>query len=537
MTDLVSNQNYSVATGTNSTNPFVIHFDTRDPTTNDINYPLQKQWVNTALAKFWILTGFTTSNGVVSPNWVLFPSNSMASETLTGNSGGPVSADGSANINVIGDGTTITIAGNPGTNTLTAQLVGAVTSLFTADSGTATPLAGDIIIAGGSGVSTSAAGHTVTVATTTSVPTSFITDSGTATPSAHALHIVGDGASIATSGSGSTVTLTFTGASGVETLTGNSGGAIGPLANNINVVGDGSTVNVVGSGHTLTVSALGSVPIQFTGDSGTATPSAGNVNLFGTGSITTVASGHQVITELTGLTNHAVLVGNGTTTITKVGPSATALQVLQSQGSGADPAFSTATYPATTTVSQLLYSSSTNVVGGLATANRAVLTTGTTGIPVMTALATDGQVLIGSTAGVPAAATLTAGTGVTIGNASNAITISASGGGFTWNNITGTSSSLAASNGYQANNAGLVTLTLPVTSSFGDVIAICGYGAGGWRVAQNAGQSINMGLLSSTVGVTGHIDSNNQYDTVVLLCNVANTTWTRLSSEGNIGVT
>ncbi len=106
---------------------------------------------------------------------------------------------------------------------------------------------------------------------------------------------------------------------------------------------------------------------------------------------------------------------------------ATANQILQS-GATAAPTWSTATYPATTTVSQILYSSATNTIAGLATANRGVLTTGSTGVPVITALATDGQVIIGSTAGAPAAATLTAGTGITITNASNSITIAASGG-------------------------------------------------------------------------------------------------------------
>lgn len=42
--------------------------------------------------------------------------------TLTGNTGGPVSPDGSGNINVEGDSSTILIAGNPGTHTLTASL-------------------------------------------------------------------------------------------------------------------------------------------------------------------------------------------------------------------------------------------------------------------------------------------------------------------------------------------------------------------------------------------------------------------------------
>lgn len=55
--------------------------------------------------------------------------------------------------------------------------------------------------------------------------------------------------------------------------------------------------------------------------------------------------------------------------------------VLQGAGLGTASAYSTATYPATTTVSQLLYSSATNTVGGLATANSGVLTTSASGVP------------------------------------------------------------------------------------------------------------------------------------------------------------
>lgn len=62
---------------------------------------------------------------------------------------------------------------------------------------------------------------------------------------------------------------------------------------------------------------------------------------------------------------------------------ATARQILLSGASSA-PAWSTATYPATTTINQLLYSSSANVVAGLATSNAAALTTGATGIPSFT---------------------------------------------------------------------------------------------------------------------------------------------------------
>ena len=65
-----------------------------------------------------------------------------AVETLTGNSGGAVGPDGANNIDVVGDGTTINVVGNPGTNTLTISALGGVSQSFDTDSGTAVPAAG-----------------------------------------------------------------------------------------------------------------------------------------------------------------------------------------------------------------------------------------------------------------------------------------------------------------------------------------------------------------------------------------------------------
>ena len=59
---------------------------------------------------------------------------------------------------------------------------------------------------------------------------------------------------------------------------------------------------------------------------------------------------------------------------------ATARQMLQSGATGA-PAWSTSTWPATTTANQLLYSSSTSVVGEITTANSSVLVTNGSGAP------------------------------------------------------------------------------------------------------------------------------------------------------------
>lgn len=118
----------------------------------------------------------------------------------------------------------------------------------------------------------------------------------------------------------------------------------------------------------------------------------------------------------------------------------------------------------------------------------------------------------------------------------NQIDLSTSAPLFIWNETTSTGpNAMAVNNGYIANNAGLVTFTLPTTSAVGDVVRIAGYGSGGWTVTYTTGQSIIMGLLTSTV-TTGNIASSNRYDDVELICTVADTTWKRIDSSGNITV-
>lgn len=110
------------------------------------------------------------------------------------------------------------------------------------------------------------------------------------------------------------------------------------------------------------------------------------------------------------------------------------------------------------------------------------------------------------------------------------------GGGLAWSEITGTSETAAVNTGYIANNAGLVTITLPATAAVGSVVRIAGKGAGLWRVAQNSGQTINFGSLATTAGTGGYLEATNRYDAVEILCITANTTWVIVSSVGNIEV-
>ena len=151
-------------------------------------------------------------------------------------------------------------------------------------------------------------------------------------------------------------------------------------------------------------------------------------------------------------------------------------------------------------------------------------------------VATNGQLPIGSTGADPVLATLSAGTGVSIVNASGSITINSVGGGLSWTDVTGTTQAIAVNNGYTANNAGLVTLTLPATAAYGTIMAVAGKGAGGWLIAQNNLQTINFGSSSTTPGTGGSLASTKQYDVVFLLCTVANTTFNVIDSIGNLTV-
>lgn len=190
------------------------------------------------------------------------------------------------------------------------------------------------------------------------------------------------------------------------------------------------------------------------------------------------------------------------------------------------------------TANQLAYYQTTGTaVSGLATANSATLVTSSTGVPSWTSSMTNGQILIGSTGATPVVGTITGTSGISVAVGAGTITLSGTGSGIGWNEITGASQAMAPDQGYVTNNAGLVTLTLPTVAAFGTVINIVGKGAGGWKIAQSAGQQIHVGSTASTVGAGGYVESTNRYDSIELLCTTANTTWTCLGGpQGNITI-
>lgn len=244
----------------------------------------------------------------------------------------------------------------------------------------------------------------------------------------------------------------------------------------------------VGGNTTISLTGGGAAVEHLTGNTGgQLNPDINNnFNTLGTGSITISGSSSTLTTQLTGLTANSVLYGLGTPTI-----------------------------------------------GLVAVVNNGVLTTGTGGVPIITALASNGQLIIGSGSGAPIAATLTAGTGITITNAANSITIAATGGSFAWVDVTTATQAIAVQTGYVTDHVN-VTYTLPATAALGDQIRIVGK-LGITTIAQNAGQQIVMGAASSTVGVTGSIVGTNLGDCVWLVCITAgaSTVWRGESWVGN----
>lgn len=100
----------------------------RDPNYTDNSYPLGQLWLNKLTFDLFMLV--KQYDITLSPNagarWSQISGGTGDLVSLTGNSGGAVMADGAHNINVVGDGTTIDIVGNPGTNTLTASVISGV---------------------------------------------------------------------------------------------------------------------------------------------------------------------------------------------------------------------------------------------------------------------------------------------------------------------------------------------------------------------------------------------------------------------------
>lgn len=88
-------------------------------------------------------------------------------------------------------------------------------------------------------------------------------------------------------------------------------------------------------------------------------------------------------------------------------PSASGSAGVILRSDGTNNVYTTATYPATTTINQILFSNAANTITGITAANSGVLVSSSTGVPSMLAAGTTGQVLQASSAGTPSWSTPT----------------------------------------------------------------------------------------------------------------------------------
>ena len=132
---------------------------------------------------------------------------------------------------------------------------------------------------------------------------------------------------------------------------------------------------------------------------------------------------------------------------------------------------------------------------------------------------------------------LTAGAGITITQNGDDIEIASSNVLANFIEVAGTSQQMAVDTTYQPINVSPTTLTLPATADLGQIVRVTGWGAGGWTIAQNAGQQILVGNIASTLGVGGSVSSTNRYDGIELVCTDINMTWqTVVSPQGMLNI-
>ncbi len=324
-------------------------------------------------------------------------------------------------------------------------------------------------------------------------------NTGSITPTAGTVTINGGTTGLTTSGSGSTMSLTGILIPANGGTGNNNAGTAGQI-----LIGDGtkyvSSAPTSGTGITVglgagTMTVSTSALLTAGTSSGTATVSSNSISFVGATGISTSASGSTV--TITGTATSITLAGN-TGSISGSSFTLSGSGVISSAASGSTVAF-------TSTAANVIHSSS-----GDATASSNAFT------------------IVG------------AGT-VSTSASGSTLTITGSGGGgggFTWNNTTGATQAMTIGNGYIDNGSGTPTVyTLPSTAAIGSLVAVQGNGAGLWQIAQNASQTISFNAVTSTSGVTGHIDSTGQFDSVTLICTVTDNGWVVNQSTGNINVT
>lgn len=120
----------------------------------------------------------------------------------------------------------------------------------------------------------------------------------------------------------------------------------------------------------------------------------------------------------------------------------------------------------------------------------------------------------------------------------NTITVTASGSGYNWQVVTSASNpvTLVNNNGYIVKGALPVNFILPAAAALGNTYKIVGT-SNLWTIAQNAGQTITVGKLTSTIGVGGSVAATMVSDSIELICVTTNLEFYEIQIQGNPTIT
>lgn len=243
--------------------------------------------------------------------------------------------------------------------------------------------------------------------------------------------------------------------------------------------------------------------------SGTLATTSGASGIVNSGTANQIAYYAGTGTTVSGLTgaNSALLVTNGSGVPSMLpGPGANSRALISVNGDV--PTWTACTYPNSVTQYSVLYANVANSISTVVSTARSVFTTASTGEPTWVPV-TDGQIVIGSTAGSPAAASLTAGSGISITPGSNSITIAATSSGEAakfWIKASGDGTTILDSFNVTSitdTGAGIITVTIDTDFSSANwcltLAAQTGIGSGFIPIGSSqAAGSIVAGFINSS---------------------------------------